>query len=694
MQATDKATREAQRNAAYESLHYACLQVIEILKPTIIKEKRREIVNIDVLNAETLAKYQFKETAAEISVNVDIDDTEAMLSIRGSVCIKSEIFAYTFALDNIEQLYNKLKKVLPEYRNTYEIERIETETHENWQYCATISDKKEFKAVAAYIDKKNDLHPNMQHIYISSEYGEIVASDSHILTARHIKADRSAMIPLDAQKYIAESKQESIIYVNKPGDKMRVVNLLDEKIFPIDASLEYPAYNNVIPAKTDKRVHFSDKKELLKSIKLVAKNANKASQLLKFKLEAGQCTIYAGDIDYSASGSISINCTSTISGEIGVKASNIERVLKSIDSNIINISLTDSYRAILVNRNSLIMPMICGEYDKFEYITQQAAPIAEPQAEAIEPTGRYLPVLYVAPAESVCNLPAIYTALQETAEAEPLRYLPVLYKKPKKIRKPRAKKNKEPMQQAEITTKTRENVAPSRGGARKNRLSKYLAAFAMVCIMLIINTDKVNGKNNLSKREKISNEVLQERNKAVYLYHNNSNKAVIVIQSKMAEFLNVWKSTEQKPVYYNLDQKLYCMGDWAIYKESKESHFYTYKNIAIGYTVGCSIEILNALVNNKRPTDNTCYLFDRMNEFRIRGLIYMGISEIIDIDTPLECIKPGMTVIDEGVETTVGKDYITFNDFSGWTYRGRCYPKTITRRQWTVNANNGTVLRG
>ena len=51
--------------------------------------------------------------------------------------------------------------------------------------------------------------------------------------------------------------------------------------------------------------------------------------------------------------------------------------------------------------------------------------------------------------------------------------------------------------------------------------------------MLIINTDKVNGKNNSSKREKIRTEVLQESKKAVHLYNNNSKKAVVLNQSKM-----------------------------------------------------------------------------------------------------------------------------------------------------------------
>ena len=65
--------------------------------------------------------------------------------------------------------------------------------------------------------------------------------------------------------------------------------------------------------------------------------------------------------------------------------------------------------------------------------------------------------------------------------------------------------------------------------------------------MLIINADKVNGKNNLSKREKIRSEVLRESKKEVHLYHNNSNKAVILNQSKM--------NTENKVIELSADVK-------------------------------------------------------------------------------------------------------------------------------------------
>lgn len=65
--------------------------------------------------------------------------------------------------------------------------------------------------------------------------------------------------------------------------------------------------------------------------------------------------------------------------------------------------------------------------------------------------------------------------------------------------------------------------------------------------MRIINTDKVNGKNNSSKRKKIRSEVLQESKKEVHLYHNNSNKAVVLNQSKM--------NTENKVIELSADVK-------------------------------------------------------------------------------------------------------------------------------------------
>ena len=519
MQATEKANREAQRAAAYESLHYACLQAIEILKPA------NGIV--DYINLAKLLNYQLQCENIAISyenINDWIPSNSRHHEIKdkyidnNTLQFKSDFFAYSFDPAEIDTLYKKLAKALPKYQHTYELQFFGDETPENWLYCATITDKKEFKAVSKYANEYDQLRPAMHHIHINATHGEIVASDSHILTARPIKAERSAMIPLDAQKYITDYKYQSAIYVNETGDKIRVVNVLNEKIFTVDASLKYPTYKAVIPAKTDKTVIFTDKKELLKSIKLAAKNANKASQLLKFRFEASQCTISAGDIDFSVSSSMFINCTSTISGEIGFNASRLETVLKSIDSNAIEFNLTDHNRAVMINDNSLIMPMIIGA-ENFEYITQHAAPIAEPQTEAIEPTGQYLPVSYTAPAEIVRNLPVTYTAHQETAEAEPVRYLPVLYVKPKKIRKPRAKKNKEPKEKPDIWMtirhEARENVAPPQGRALKNRLLKYIYMFAMVCIMLIINTDKVNGKNNSSKREKIRSEVLQESKKEV-----------------------------------------------------------------------------------------------------------------------------------------------------------------------------------
>ena len=89
----------------------------------------------------------------------------------------------------------------------------------------------------------------------------------------------------------------------------------------------------------------------------------------------------------------------------------------------------------------------------------------------------------------------------------------------------------------------------------------------MVCIMLIINTDKVNGKNNSSKREKIHSEVLQESKKAVHLYHNNSKKAVVLNQSKMITFKHV-NFTPRNKISGNCTNICFCQGDSAPDKEN------------------------------------------------------------------------------------------------------------------------------
>lgn len=91
----------------------------------------------------------------------------------------------------------------------------------------------------------------------------------------------------------------------------------------------------------------------------------------------------------------------------------------------------------------------------------------------------------------------------------------------------------------------------------------------------------------------------------------------------MTKILNTWKSTTDKKEYYELNKPIYTNGDWAIYRQFRDSFIYTYKNIAVNNLVGLNKEHIDRLANKQRPegeyTSNH-FIFDRAMENRIVGL--------------------------------------------------------------------------
>jgi len=84
----------------------------------------------------------------------------------------------------------------------------------------------------------------------------------------------------------------------------------------------------------------------------------------------------------------------------------------------------------------------------------------------------------------------------------------------------------------------------------------------------------------------------------------------------MQTFINTWSKTltgkyenykvESKPIYQN--------GDYAIYKLHKDSHLYTYKNVAVSNLVGVNTPLVDSLVKGERPADGNKFLYDRVVE--------------------------------------------------------------------------------
>jgi len=547
MEALSKSQKEIEQNKAFEALHYVCLQAIEILKP----DENTGVCSPE--NVAMLIKFKFPE----MPISVEFKEVNYMAVLKQfgepirnektgayilypdnqlNFVFKSAFFTYNMRADAIAPIYKKLKNALPKYQHTYQLQFFNA-ADEVGEYVCTITNKKEFKDIATHAaDKKETLRPIMQAVYIDP-FGVMVASDSHTLKTAKIETNGGLLLPIDCHKYIIDNKEPSIIsqsaeqiYI-KHGDKIKSFAKLEGK---------YPAWQAVIPQPSGKVVIF-DKAELLEAVKIAGKHCNQASHLIKFNFDKIHCIVSAQDIDFGLSSKTEIPCKSNMRGEIGINLYNLIKAIKGVSGDQIKFELTDATRCVMINDTCLVMPMMIGngtsKADKFECIADCTVPqlaeiepkktqakkepkqpkekrktwaqlkrdalmqeITEPQQAApIEPKQdetKYLPVLYIAPAEIVSNLPIIYIAPEAITATEPMRYLPVLYVKPKKIRKPRAKKNKEPKKQTEIKTYSQVNHTPQQSEHQPKRLLarllKPLQYVAMIAIILILQSASCN----------------------------------------------------------------------------------------------------------------------------------------------------------------------------------------------------------
>lgn len=126
---------------------------------------------------------------------------------------------------------------------------------------------------------------------------------------------------------------------------------------------KYPNFNVVIPKSYTIQSDIS-KAEFLSSLSRAKLSANKATQLIKLQFTPLSLDICASDLDFSMSGMESITASTNGEIAIGVKADNIERCLRSTDTDSFLMQMTDATRAIVIKntvedkKTILIMPMM------------------------------------------------------------------------------------------------------------------------------------------------------------------------------------------------------------------------------------------------------------------------------------------------------------------------------------------------
>lgn len=77
----------------------------------------------------------------------------------------------------------------------------------------------------------------------------------------------------------------------------------------------------------------------------------------------------------------------------------------------------------------------------------------------------------------------------------------------------------------------------------------------------------------------------------------------------MKQILNTWMSKPDAIIYYKVDNPVFSIGNWSIYKLYEGCYLYTFENISVNQLAGLNKDHLKALANDTKPTND--FLFNR-----------------------------------------------------------------------------------
>ena len=69
----------------------------------------------------------------------------------------------------------------------------------------------------------------------------------------------------------------------------------------------------------------------------------------------------------------------------------------------------------------------------------------------------------------------------------------------------------------------------------------------------------------------------------------------------MNVILNTWKSDSIDKKYFNEGDPIFERGDYRIFRQGKDCHLYTFKNVAITQLVGVNKELIHSLIEGVEP---------------------------------------------------------------------------------------------
>lgn len=230
----------------------------------------------------------------------------------------------------------------------------------------------------AFATSTDDMRPAMTGVFVKLDDAgaTFVATDGHRLVKYSrgdvdTDADASMILPRKSLMILKNSvSKESTIRLSFNAshssfsfDNIRMVcRLVDER---------FPDYNNAIPTDNPNEMVI-DRLQFLNSLKRVRIYANKTTRQVRLKLEDGNITVSAEDLDFQNEASESLPCDySGEAMEIGFNANFLMELLSNLESNMVKLELSAPNKAgLLIPKTQgdqesilmLVMPVMLNTY--------------------------------------------------------------------------------------------------------------------------------------------------------------------------------------------------------------------------------------------------------------------------------------------------------------------------------------------
>ncbi len=217
-----------------------------------------------------------------------------------------------------------------------------------------------------YATAQDEIRPVMNGIYfdLGTESLSIVASDGHKLVRNRnfsVKSERPSNFilpkkPAQLLRGILE-KQDGVEVVIKFNGSNAEISFAVVEFICRRLDGRHPNYNSIIPQANPNQVVI-DRKQLLSGLKRVTPFAGN-TQLTRFHIEQGKLELKSEDIDFAIKAEESLSCQyNGLPMNIGFKGTSFAEILNNIESEEVNIQLSDPVRA------GVIVPSVQAENEE------------------------------------------------------------------------------------------------------------------------------------------------------------------------------------------------------------------------------------------------------------------------------------------------------------------------------------------